>query len=109
MSVIIDGEEFHRTAEACRIAGTSKNTFLRWVREGVIADVALRDRRGWRIFSRTDLDRLKAEANRISEQTATKKDSHTTVRLTEIPGRGVLKEKSVLPHNQAGNYAGENG
>jgi len=47
------------------MAGISKNTFLRWVREGVFADVELRDRRGWRLFSNDDLDKLKAEVHKI--------------------------------------------
>ena len=93
MTIIINGEEFHRTAEACRIAGTSKNTFLRWVREGMITDVALRDRRGWRLFSRTDLARLKSEVNWISKR----------------PGARQPKVTSVPPRNQPGNQAGEKG
>jgi len=67
MPVKINGKEFYRTAEACRMVGTSKNTFLRWVKNRVIPDVELRDRRGWRLFSPSDLERLKAEANRISK------------------------------------------
>jgi len=47
------------------MAGISKNTFLRWVREGMFADVELRDRRGWRLFSNDDLDRLKAEVHKV--------------------------------------------
>jgi predicted site-specific integrase-resolvase len=65
MSVRINGEEFYRTAEACQMAGTSKNTFLRWVRDGIFSDVELRDRRGWRLFSDDDLYRLKAEVNQV--------------------------------------------
>jgi len=47
------------------MAGISKNTFLRWIREGMFADVELRDRRGWRLFSNDDLDRLKAEVHKV--------------------------------------------
>jgi predicted site-specific integrase-resolvase len=65
MSVRINGKEFYRTAEACQMAGTSKNTFLRWVRDGIFSDVELRDRRGWRLFSDDDLYRLKAEVNQV--------------------------------------------
>jgi excisionase family DNA binding protein len=66
MSITMDGVKYLRTAEACHIAGISKNTFLRWVREGVIADVERRDRRGWRIFSPGDMEALVKEAHRIS-------------------------------------------
>ncbi|HEX73981.1 MAG TPA: helix-turn-helix domain-containing protein [Dehalococcoidia bacterium] len=65
MPVVIEGEKYYRTAEACRIAGISKNTFLRWAREGVLPDVQRRDRRGWRLFTTSDLHRLKTEANQI--------------------------------------------
>jgi predicted site-specific integrase-resolvase len=65
MSIRINGKEFYRTAEACHMAGTSKNTFLRWVRDGTFTDVELRDRRGWRLFSDDDLNRLKAEVNQL--------------------------------------------
>ena len=67
MPTTLGGETYHRTAEACRIAGVSKNTFLRWVRKGSFADVEHKDRRGWRPFTENDLDRLKAEVNRIQE------------------------------------------
>jgi DNA-binding transcriptional MerR regulator len=65
MPVLINGQTFYQTAEACRIAGISKNTILRWIREGMFADVELRDRRGWRLFSDDDLDRLRAEVSKI--------------------------------------------
>jgi len=69
MPVRINGENYYRSAEACRIAGTSKNTFLRWVREGSFPDVQCQDRRGWRLFTESDLARLKAEVNRINKTT----------------------------------------
>lgn len=65
LPVRINGQTYYRTAEACRMAGISKNTFLRWVREGMFADVELRDRRGWRLFTNDDLDRLKAEVHKV--------------------------------------------
>ena len=67
MSIRLNGENYYRTAEACQIAGISKNTFLRWVKEGLFPDVEHRDRRGWRLFTKNDLDRLKAEVNRIDK------------------------------------------
>ena len=65
MPISINGENYYWTAEAARIAGISKNTLLRWFREGIFADVDQRDRRGWRLFSKHDLDRLTAEVKRI--------------------------------------------
>jgi len=67
MPVTINGQTYYRTAEACQMAGISKNTFFRWVREGSFADAQNRDRRGWRLFTEGDIDRLKAEVNRINK------------------------------------------
>lgn len=65
MPVRLNGETYYRSAEACRMVGISKNTFLRWVKEGTFREVEHRDRRGWRLFTENDLDRLRAEVNRI--------------------------------------------
>jgi len=67
MSVRLNGVTYYRTAEACQIAGVSKNTLLRWVRQGLFADVEHKDRRGWRLFTEADLDRLKGEVNKIQK------------------------------------------
>jgi len=68
MPVVINGKTYYRTAEACRIAGISKNTLFRWIRAGTFPEVQYRDRRGWRLFTKDELDRLKAEANRIGSR-----------------------------------------
>jgi predicted site-specific integrase-resolvase len=65
MPLNLNGNTYYRTAEACNLAGTSKNTFLRWVKDGVFNDVPLRDRRGWRLFTEDDLNRLKTEVQRV--------------------------------------------
>jgi DNA-binding transcriptional MerR regulator len=65
MTINIDGVIYYQTAEACRKAGLSKNTFLRWIRGGILRDVEHRDRHGWRLFTEKDLQVLKKEANRI--------------------------------------------
>jgi hypothetical protein len=59
----------------CLMSGTSKNTFLRSVRDGVFPDVELRDRRGRRLFSNDDLERLKCELNRIAKTTSVAQDA----------------------------------
>ena len=66
MPVTINEKAYYRTAEICQIVGISKNTFFRWVREGSFADASDRDRRGWRLFTKDDVGRLKAEVNRIN-------------------------------------------
>jgi len=51
------------TCKAARLIGVSRNTLLRWFREGRVADVA-RDRNGWRFFFTEDVARIKAYADR---------------------------------------------
>lgn len=65
MPVRLNGVDYYRTAEACRMVGISKNTLLRWIREGSFAEVEHRDRRGWRLFTEDDLDRLRTEVYEI--------------------------------------------
>lgn len=65
MPVTHNGHTYYMTNEACQIAGTSKNTFFRWVREGRLRDTQLRDRRGWRLFAENEVQDLKAEVNRV--------------------------------------------
>ncbi len=66
MPIKINGAIYYRTAEACQIAGISRNTFFRWVKQGLFDDVKHMDRRGWRLFTIADLARLKTEANQIT-------------------------------------------
>ncbi len=65
MTLILNGKKYYRTAEACKIAGTSRNTYLRWVREGQINDVETRDRKGWRLFTEDNLRYLMNEVGRM--------------------------------------------
>jgi predicted site-specific integrase-resolvase len=65
MSFQVNGETMYKTKEACQLAGTNVNTFFRWVREGKFADVEYRDRNGWRLFTISDIQRLKANVERI--------------------------------------------
>ena len=65
MSKAINGKTYYRTSEACQIAGISRSTFFRWLRQGFFQDVENFDRRGWRLFTEGDQQRLKAEVNQI--------------------------------------------
>jgi excisionase family DNA binding protein len=65
MPVTLYGRKYYRTEEACRMAGTSKNTFFRWVKEARVRDTKLRDRRGWRLFAEDEVRQLKAEVDRV--------------------------------------------
>ena len=65
MSISIDCKTYFQIAEACKIAGTNRNTLLRWIRNGRFPDVKTRDRNGWRLFTEDDIERLKLEVNAI--------------------------------------------
>ena len=61
----LNGRTFYKIGEACALAGTSRDTFLRWVRQGRFIDVQHRDRNGWRLFTSDDVRRLKTRANHV--------------------------------------------
>jgi len=67
MPAYIDGEKFYRISEACTLAGISRVTFLRWIREGRYQDVLNRDWRGWRLFTDADIAELKRKVGRINK------------------------------------------
>jgi predicted site-specific integrase-resolvase len=67
MPVTIDGQNYYRTAEVCRIVGISRATLFRWLKEGIFKEAEHRDRRGWRLFTEDEVEKLKAEANRINK------------------------------------------
>ena len=58
MSDILRNQEQCGTGEAARRIGCSRSTLLRWFREGRVRDVS-RDRRGWRVFTKADIDRIR--------------------------------------------------
>jgi len=66
MAIRINGQTYYRTSEACRRAGISRATLFRWLRAGIIEDVMPRDRKGWRLFTQDDINRIKSEATRVS-------------------------------------------
>ena len=66
MSIIIKGETYYRTSEACRMVGIGRSTLLRWVRKGVLNDASHRDKRGWRLFTEADVKRIEREVNYIT-------------------------------------------
>lgn len=66
MTVEIDGRIFYRTTEALKKIGISRATFFRWLKAGIIEDVLHKDRRGWRLFTDEDIERLRKEAHKVS-------------------------------------------
>jgi excisionase family DNA binding protein len=66
MPVGIDGNNYYWVLEVCREVNVSRSTLLRWLKRGVIRE-PIKDRRGWRIFSEEDLNRIKLEVKRTSK------------------------------------------
>jgi hypothetical protein len=67
MTVQLDGRTYYNIGEACELAGISRDTFLRWVRQRKFNDVEHRDRNGWRLFTNDDVHRLKARINLVEK------------------------------------------
>ena len=65
MPVTINGRDYYRTAEVCRILGTSRNTLFRWLARRVVRN-EYRDYRGWRLFTQDEIDKLNTGINRIT-------------------------------------------
>jgi len=66
MTVVIGGKKRYLMLEVCRKSCISRSTLLRWLAAGVIKE-PIRDRRGWRIFSKEDLRRIRTEIERTHE------------------------------------------
>ncbi len=66
MPITINEQIYYRTSEACEVAGIIRSTLFRWLKDGIIDDVAHKDRRGWRLFTENDISRIKNEAGRTN-------------------------------------------
>ncbi len=64
MTINIGGKTYYSTLEICEKAEISRSTLLRWIKTGILQKNH-RDRRGWRIFTETDLKTIIARASRI--------------------------------------------
>ena len=67
MPLKLNGQTFYKIGEACELAGASRDTFLRWVRQGKFTDVKHRDRNGWRLFTEDDVNRLRSRINHVEK------------------------------------------
>jgi DNA-binding transcriptional MerR regulator len=63
----INGQRYYETSEVCQKAGISRPTLFRWLKRGVL-DRLHRDRRGWRLFTKDDLRKIQAEANKVEAE-----------------------------------------
>ena len=66
MSIELNGQTFYKTSEACQMAGISRATLFRWLRGGIIEDTAHKDRRGWRLFTMAEINRIKEEVGKLT-------------------------------------------
>ena len=64
MPIQINGETYYRTSETCQVAGISRATLYRWLKAGIL-ERSYKDRRGWRVFTENDLNKIRTEARRI--------------------------------------------
>lgn len=64
MTIEVDGQMYYQTMEACTKTGISRATLFRWLKAGIL-DNYRTNRRGWRLFTEEDLNRIRAEAKRI--------------------------------------------
>jgi excisionase family DNA binding protein len=60
----MNGQTYFRTAEICQETGISRATLYRWLRTGLLAK-SYKDRRGWRLFTRYDLNMLRLKAMEV--------------------------------------------
>jgi len=67
MPVTINGQTYYTTVEVCRTVGISKSTLFRWLKQGILNKCERRDKRGWRLFTRDEIDGLKREVNQINK------------------------------------------
>ena len=72
MSIEINGKTYNRTAEECAKTGISRATLFRWLKAGILKKT-YRDRRGWRMFTESDLEIMQTEANTIKIEDNPKK------------------------------------
>ena len=66
MPVVIDGKTYYRTVEVFRLVGVSRNTLYRWLRKDILGTTERRDSRGWRLFTREEIEVLNSAINRIT-------------------------------------------
>jgi len=66
MSVMVDGQTYYRTAEVFKLIGISRNTLYRWLDKGILGGMERRDSRGWRLFTKEEINTLNSAINRIT-------------------------------------------
>ena len=65
MPIEINGQVYYKTSEACKKTGISRATLFRWLQAGIL-EKYYKDRRGWRLFTEDDLNKIRKEAEQIN-------------------------------------------
>ncbi len=65
MPITINDQTYYRTAEVYAMLGVSRNTLYRWLHKGILGETELRDSRGWRLFTRDEINKLSTAINRV--------------------------------------------
>ena len=94
------------TSQAALQLGVSRNTLLRWLREGRVSEVS-RDRNGWRVFSAESIQRIRAELGEIG---ATEQLEPQTLKmlnyLRRVPVFSQLKTTDLAMLSRAARFVG---
>ncbi len=64
MTIELEGQIYYKTSEACEKSGISRATLYRWLKAGILKKYC-KDRRGWRLFTQADIDKIRAESRKI--------------------------------------------
>jgi predicted site-specific integrase-resolvase len=64
VTIEIEGQIYYKTSEAYQKAGISRATLYRWLKAGILQKY-YKDRRGWRLFTQEDIDKIRAESRKI--------------------------------------------
>jgi predicted site-specific integrase-resolvase len=64
MTIEIEGQIYYKTLEACKKTGISRPTLFRWLKAGIL-EKSYKNRRGWRLFTEEDLNKIRVEARSI--------------------------------------------
>lgn len=67
MPILIDEQTYYRTAEVCQEVEISRATLYRWLRKGLLGK-SHKDRRGWRLFTKDDLNKLYTKATEVQTE-----------------------------------------
>jgi len=61
------------------MVGIGKSTLFRWIKEGIMEEAEHRDRRGWRLFTEDEINKVKMEVNGIQRSHVDKPPSELKV------------------------------